>query len=49
MTSNNMHNKLVMVTGATAGIGKQTARALQQMGARGDCGSQPTQDGRCDR
>jgi len=33
MTSNDMHNKIVMVTGATAGIGKETARALQQMGA----------------
>ncbi len=33
MTSIDMHNKLVMVTGVTAGIGKETARALQQMGA----------------
>ena len=33
MTSNDMHGKIVMVTGATAGIGKETARALQQMGA----------------
>ncbi|MBW6474843.1 MAG: SDR family oxidoreductase [Anaerolineaceae bacterium] len=33
MTSNDMLNKLVMVTGATGGIGKETARALQQMGA----------------
>lgn len=33
MTSNDMHGKIVMITGATGGIGKETARALQQMGA----------------
>ena len=33
MTSIDMHGKTVMVTGATAGIGKETARALLKMGA----------------
>lgn len=34
MTSTDMHGKIVMITGATAGIGKETARALQKMGAQ---------------
>jgi len=34
MTESDMHGKLVMVTGATAGIGKETARALNKMGAQ---------------
>ena len=33
MTVNDMHGKTVMVTGATAGIGKETARVLYNMGA----------------
>lgn len=34
MTSNDMHGKIVMVTGATGGIGKVTAQALHKMGAQ---------------
>ena len=33
MTSIDMQGKTVLITGATDGIGKETARALQQMGA----------------
>ncbi len=33
MTSNDVHGKIVMVTGGTGGIGKETAKALHKMGA----------------
>ena len=34
MNSVDMQGKIVMVTGATGGIGKETAKALHKMGAR---------------
>jgi NAD(P)-dependent dehydrogenase (short-subunit alcohol dehydrogenase family) len=30
----NMQNKIILITGATGGIGKQTALALAKMGAQ---------------
>lgn len=33
MQQENMHGKIILITGGTAGIGKETARSLQRMGA----------------